>query len=154
MSREVLSDAQFADRVNNGGATRRMSDHEVPTSGYMVSTPTRGFAGSQGSYQPTGELTAHGAHAHQKYLEAAHGGMLSTDDTGPHVADGSAYQGGWHDKATGITHLDRSIKVYHPGLAVALGQSNKQVAIWDNKSEHEIRVAGLNPRGYGPRPKK
>lgn len=155
MSQRVLSDDEFAKQVNEGGATRRISDHTVPTTGFQVALPTRGFEGGDGAYHPNGPLTAHGAHAHQKYIEAAHGGGPRDEETGPHVADHSGYQGGWHDSETGVTHLDRSVRLLHPGLARSIGRSANQIAIWDNKAGDEIRLNKSGPpdTGYGPRPK-
>jgi hypothetical protein len=76
-----LSDAQFADTVNTGGASRRWdTNEEPPTRGYMISTP------SSEAVHP-GNVTTEQV--------AAHRASSGADASARKAAGEEVYQGGW-----------------------------------------------------------
>lgn len=104
----VLSDRQFADQVNAGGASRRLKDKApAPASGFYVSTPKF----EQAIQRP---VTAKDAAQHRDRI-------LSERQQG--------YQGGWNQDGT--RYLDHSIRVDDLSTAVALGRRFNQKSVYD-----------------------
>lgn len=126
MSQRVLSNAEFAEKVNEGGASRRVSDlTEAPKTGVYVSTPDL-------ERKKDGPVTADDAASHRDLI-------IST--RGQH----SAYQGGWTDDQR---YLDHSINVENVPTAAALALRWKQKSVYDagNDRYHSGFTAKPAPR--------
>ena len=114
----MLNPDQFTQHVNaNGGASYRISDNAVPSSGFMV---------SRSGHEQIVSSPLHPDHVKSFLNEHVKG------------STGDPYLGAWvHNQKT---YLDLSDQYTHKSSAILAGKKNNQLAIYDVGNDKEIKV--------------
>lgn len=129
----ALSDDQFANAVNDGGASRLLHNNEAVPTG---SQSARQYAvARQGQTEKKAPIPLSATTAR------AHADMLRADPT---VAnDKAAMQGGWRgrdDDGVDKAFLDLSFRRIGRAASVEEGRANKQLAVYDLGHDRDVYV--------------
>jgi hypothetical protein len=133
--KDFLAIAADALRQPDAGFSMKITNGESPTTGFMVSHESPSLIMDSKEFFNNDK----GVQAMKDFVETNHQ-LLVTDGN---------YLGGWHDSESGKIFIDVSTNVQDKSAAVALGQQNNQISIYDVSGGTTVSTGGTGGLNNG-----